>query len=333
MIVMNLRKHVLPVSILFVAGFAIVALHLALTRHEIENIATDYAQRSGSHAVAVPLPRELELAGERVPLNLFYVREALDRELTSNTYWHSNTLLMFKRAHRYFPVIEPILEKHGIPDDMKYLALVESGLTLATSPAGAGGFWQFIPETAKAYGLEISHWVDERNHLARSTEAACKYMRKAFKEHGNWTMVAASYNGGQGRMKRVVKHQGTNNFYELYLNAETSRYVYRLLAMKLIFEHPEKYGYDLKSEEMYPPIPVKTVTVTSSIGNLPQFARDHGISYRLLREMNPWLADSTLEVKPGKAYSFSIPVGRYDDYDALIREDLNQNPKPDTLQP
>lgn len=321
---MKIQHHILAVFALIVSGVAIVVIHLALTPAHLDNIAGNFTELSGSSVVSVPLPHQLELAGEKVPLNLFYVREALERELTSNTYWHSNTLLLFKRAHRFFPVIEPILKKHGIPDDLKYLALIESGLSVVTSPAGAGGYWQFIPETAKAYGLEINKWVDERNHIGKSTEAACLYMLDSFEEHQNWTMVAASYNGGQGRMKRVVRHQGTSNFYELYLNNETSRYVYRLLAMKLIFEHPEKYGYQLKKEDLYPPIPVKMVEVNNPVNNLPQFAREHGISYKLLREMNPWLNDSTLNMKPGQKYYIAIPTGNFNDYDALIREDVNE---------
>lgn len=321
---MYLRNQIIHIVILTVLGASIVLLHLSMAESSREDIATDFSERSSSYAVSVPLPAQLELAGEKVPLNLFYVREGLDRELTSNTYWHSNTILMFKRAHRFFPVIEPILKRNGIPDDLKYLALVESGLSIATSPAGAGGYWQFIPETGKAYGLEINKWVDERNHIVKATEAACRYMKQSYEEHGNWTMVAASYNGGQGRMKRVVRHQGTNNFYELYLNAETSRYVYRLLAMKLIFGHPEKYGYKIRPEELYPVIPTKKVEINGSVRNLPQFARDHGISYRMLKEMNPWLTDSTLEVTPGKQYILHIPTGKFEDYDQLIRDDLKE---------
>lgn len=330
---MHIRKQILHISVLLLTGAAIVAIHIGMISYREENIAPDFSERSGIKAVAVPLPSQLELAGEKVPLNLFYVRESLDRELTSNTYWHSNTILLFKRAHRFFPTIERILKKNGIPDDLKYLALIESNLSIATSPAGAGGYWQFIPETAKAYGLEINKWVDERNHIEKATEAACKYLKKSFEEHGNWTMVAASYNGGQGRMKRVVKHQGTNNFYELFLNTETSRYVYRLLAMKLIFEHPEKYGYNIRPEELYPKIPAKKVEVVQSVNDLPQFARDHGINYRMLREMNPWLADSTLDVPSGKKYTLLIPTGKFEDYDQLIRDDLKENNLPDTLKP
>lgn len=329
---MYLRNQIIHIAVLAGLGASIVMLHLSMAESRRELIAGDFSERSSSFAVSVPLPTQLELAGEKVPLNLFYVRESLDRELTSNTYWHSNTILMFKRAHRFFPVIEPILERNGIPDDLKYLALVESGLSIATSPAGAGGYWQFIAETGKAYGLEINKWVDERNHIEKSTEAACRYMKQSYEEHGNWTMVAASYNGGQGRMKRVVKHQGTNNFYELFLNAETSRYVYRLLAMKLIFAHPEKYGYNIRPEELYPAIPTKKVVIDRSIRNMPQFARDHGISYRMLKEMNPWLADSTLEVAPGKQYILQIPKGKFDDYDELLRDNLKEISIPDSVR-
>jgi len=327
---MYIRNQIVHIALLLGIGIAIIILHLSMADNRLENIAGDFSERTGFNSVTVPLPSQLELAGEKVPLNLFYVRESLDRELTSNTYWHSNTIMMFKRSHRFFPIIERILKKNGIPEDLKYLALVESGLTVVTSSAGAGGYWQFIPETAKTYGLEINSWVDERNHIEKSTEAACKYLKKSYEEHGNWTMVAASYNGGQGRMKRVVKHQGTNNFYELFLNNETSRYVYRLLAMKLIFEHPEKYGYKIRPEDMYPHIPTKKVEITQSVNNLPQFARDNGINYRMLREMNPWLSDSTIQVKDGKKYTVLIPTGRFNDYDQLIRDDIQNTVRADS---
>ena len=283
----------------------------------------DFMKRSGIATVAVPLPRKMTFAGEPVPLNLFYVREALDRELTLNTYWHSQSLMLFKRANRFFPVIEPILKREGIPADFKYLILVESGFLHDVSPAGAAGYWQFLPETAKELGLEVTDKVDERYNLEKSTEAFCKFLKKAYTKYGSWTTTAAAFNGGMGRFDRIVATQKTNNYYEMYMNPETSRYVFRLLAFKLIFENPQKYGYVLRKEDLYPRIPAKEVVVTQSISNLVQWAREQGINYRILRELNPWIRDTSLVVKPGKVYTIKIAKGKYADYDALLRESVN----------
>ncbi len=283
----------------------------------------EFMKRSGIATVAVPLPRKMTFAGEPVPLNLFYVREALDRELTINTYWHSQSLMLFKRANRFFPEIEPILKREGIPADFKYLILVESGFLHDVSPAGAAGYWQFLPETAKELGLEVTDKIDERYNLEKSTEAFCKFLKKAYAKYGNWTTTAAAFNGGMGRFDRIASTQKTTNYYEMYMNPETSRYVFRILAFKLIFENPQKYGYVLRKEDLYPHIPYKAVVVSQSISNLVQWARAQGINYRILRELNPWIRDTSLVVKPGKVYSIKIAKGKYVDYDALLRESVN----------
>jgi hypothetical protein len=255
----------------------------------------------------VPCPDSLYFAGEPVPVDIFYVKEQLDRELTVNTYWHSSTLLMLKRAARWFPVIEPILKSEGIPEDFKYLTLIESGLMNVVSPSGAAGFWQFLENTAKEYGLEVNKQVDERYHVARATEAACRYLKKSHDRLGDWTLVAASYNAGQNRIASSIKDQHTRSFYEMHLNEETSRYIFRALAIKLIYEDPEKYGFRLKAGDLYHPLDVKTITVKSSIRNLSEWAQSQGISMKMLKELNPWLRSDKLTVRKGRSYQVILP--------------------------
>jgi membrane-bound lytic murein transglycosylase D len=274
---------------------------------------------------AVQVPTEVDFAGEPVPMNLFYVHESLDRELLVNTYWHNRTVLMFKRAHRWFPVIEPILEQYGIPEDFKYLAIIESGLQNVVSPSGATGFWQFLEGTAKDYNLEVDKDVDERYHVVKSTEAACKYFRDSYKKFGNWTLVAAAYNAGNRRISEAIEDQKQNSYYDLLLSEETSRYVFRLLAMKVIFEKPTDYGMFMREKDFYPAVPVKTITVDKDVKNFTDFAAEHGISYRVLKIFNPWLRDNKLKVKKGKTYLISIPEDVYMDYNNLI-DDLNKEP-------
>ena len=211
-----------------------------------------------NYAMPVPVPDSASFAGEPVPMDIFYVREQLDRELTVNTYWHSSTILSFKRAARWFPVIEPILAKNGIPADFKYLALIESGLMNVISPAGATGFWQFLEKTGKEYGLVINKEVDERYDVAKSTEAACAYLKKSFIQFGNWTLVASSYNAGQGRIDETIDKQQVRSYYQMFLPDETSRYIFRILALKCIYENPVKYGFKIAPGDLYPPIGTKT---------------------------------------------------------------------------
>ncbi|MBI9036777.1 MAG: lytic transglycosylase domain-containing protein [Bacteroidales bacterium] len=257
---------------------------------------------------AIDLPQKIDFAGEAAPLNIYYVQENLDRELIVNTYWHSSTLLSLKRAARWFPVIEPILKNNGIPDDFKYLALIESGLENVTSPAGAKGFWQFLKGTAKDFGLEVNNEVDERYNVEKATRAACKYFNKAHEKYKNWTLVAAAFNAGNKGIDRQIEKQKVNNYYSLLLDDETERYVFRILAIKAIFENPEKYNFYLEKDDLYLPIPTKTIEVKSSIKNLADFAIENGINYRILKEFNPWLRNGELKNKKHKTYEIKIPI-------------------------
>jgi hypothetical protein len=261
-----------------------------------------------NYAMPVPIPDSVTFAGEPVPTDLFYVREQLERELTVNTYWHSSTILSLKRAHRWFPVIEPILAKNSIPADFKYLAMIESGLLNVVSPSGAAGFWQFLDKTGREYGLKINKEVDERYHVMKATEAACAYFNKSFSKFGNWTLVAASYNAGQGRINETIDNQLAKNYYHMYLNDETSRYIFRILALKFICENPVKYGFKLETGDLYDPLEVKTVKVTSTISNLPAFAREQNTTYRMLKELNPWLRSDKLTVRSGEEYVIALPA-------------------------
>jgi hypothetical protein len=256
---------------------------------------------------SVPIPETLDFAGERTPLENFDVAEALDRELLINSYWQSHTMLLIKRAHRHFPVIEKILAEHGIPEDFKYLPVAESDLMNLTSPARAVGYWQFLKATAQEYGLEVNSEVDERYHLEKSTEAACKFLLRSHELYGNWTMAAASYNVGRTGLNRQIERQDSRYYYDILLNEETGRYIYRLLALKLIMSEPAKYGFMIDEDELYPPIPVYQVTVDSAVDDFAEFARRYSINYKVLKIFNPWLRDNKLSNTRGKTYRISIP--------------------------
>lgn len=264
-----------------------------------------------------PLPSKMDFAGEEVPLNSFYVSEMLDREILVNSYWHSNTLLLFKRANRWFPVIEPILRKNKVPSDFKYLALIESGLINITSPAGAKGFWQLMKATGNQYGLEINSEIDERYNVEKATEAACRYLLDAYKIYGSWTEAAASYNMGMGGLNKQMRNQGEESYYDLSLNSETSRYVYRILAVKAIFSSPKSYGFYLREADLYPPLKYKVVLIDSTINNMGDFAKANEVSYRMLKELNPWLLTTSLLNKNSKSYEILLPEKELMNYQNL----------------
>lgn len=260
---------------------------------------------------ALNLPDQLDFSGEAVPLDLLDVREKLDRELLINTYWQSQSLLFHKRANRYFPVIEPILAEHGVPDDFKYLAIIESGLQNVVSPAGATGFWQFMKPTAIEYGLEVNGEVDERYHLEKSTVAACKYIKDAYKRYGSWTMAAASYNMGMNGLDRQVARQKVSNYYDLLLTEETARYLFRILSAKEILSSPQKYGFQFRKKDLYPPLKTKTVTVDQPVPDFADFAFEHGVNYKILKLLNPWLRDSFLKNTGNKTYEIKLPASGF----------------------
>ncbi len=276
------------------------------------------AYQQNNKIFSLVLPSKLDFAGEPMPLNLYYVREGLDRELSINTYWQSSTLIMLKKTNRYFRIMTPILKKYNVPDDFKYLALIESGLTNVVSPAGASGFWQIITETGKRYGLEITDEVDERYNLEKSTEAACKLLQHSYSLFENWTLSAAAYNAGENRIQKEMAGQKSGNYYDLYLNTETSRYIFRILALKLLYEHPTEFGYYIRQKDLYPPIPTYTVTIDTTVPDLVALAKKLDVNYRVFKEFNPWLRKDKLTVATGKKYTLTLPVKGFEDYDKLL---------------
>lgn len=254
---------------------------------------------------------KMDFSGEEVPTFMADVQERLDKEMITNMNYHTNTTLVIKRANKVFPIIEPILAKYGVPDDFKYLAVIESSLVNAVSPAGARGVWQFMPATAKEKGMEVSDEVDERYHLEKSTEAACKYLLVAKEKFGSWTLAAASYNGGMNGINKKMEEQQVDNYYDLLLTEETSRYVFRILALKEIMKNSDKYGFRIPNEALYYAIPTKKIVVDSSITDLAKFAKTQGVNYKILKIHNPWLRDKKLTVTTGKKYEIEIPTSGY----------------------
>jgi membrane-bound lytic murein transglycosylase D len=260
-----------------------------------------------SHAVSFDVPKNATFAGEVLPLSLPDVRERLDKELQINCYLHSNTIFLIKRAHRWLPQMEAILRKYDIPDDFKYLPLIESNLMNVVSPKDAVGFWQILETSGKELGLEISQNVDERYDPLKATEAACQYLRNAYRKLGNWALVAVSYNRGITGMAKALENQKVDSFYDLYLNDETSRYVFRIVAIKEIIENPRKYGFNISPSHLYQEEELRYVEVNKNIPDLIEFAQSNGTNYKLLKRHNPWLRDEKLTVKKGKTYQIAIP--------------------------
>lgn len=263
---------------------------------------------AGYHVYSPTMPEHPTFAGEPVPIETFYVRESLDRELIANMYMQSSMINYIKRANRCFPTIERILKEQGVPDDFKYLCVAESGLANVTSPAKASGYWQFMKPTGISYGLEINDEVDMRWDLEASTVAACKYLKNAYKRFGNWTAAAASYNCGEGGLDSRMTKQDVKSYYDTRLNTETSRYVYRIVAIKTIMQNPKAYGFNVRRCELYPEIPFTTVELKGQNVDLYQFSKSHGVTYKMLREMNPWLQTDKLVNKANKTYTVKLPT-------------------------
>ena len=303
------KTYYLLVSALTVVGIMFISTNLFFTQNISAAIDEnpDELFPQDYKIISPKIPNNVTIFGEGVPLDNFEVYERVDREILVNTYWHSATILAIKRAARWFPVIEPILKQNNIPDDFKYLAVVESNLENVVSPAGATGYWQFIKSAAKQYGLEVTDDVDERYDVIKSTEAACKYLNTAYGMFGNWTMSASSYNAGMSGIDKWSGLQKTTNYWNLVLGSETSRYVSRIIAMKLIMENPSAYGYDLKEEDLYKPLKYKEVELTSSVTDFAEYASTLGVNYKTLKLYNPWLRDTKLKIRSGVTYKIKVP--------------------------
>ncbi len=272
-------------------------------------LSTVVAHENGFADVRNPrLPASIDFAGQKIDLNRTDVYERLDRELTAMTYTHGNTLLQIKRANRYFPIMEPILKKNGVPSDLLYLACIESTLNpRAVSPAKAAGLWQFMPATAREYGLEVNEYVDERLDPVKSTEAACRYLKNAYNRYGNWENTAASYNAGMGRISNELANQEVGSAYELWLADETMRYVFRLLAAKIVMENASQFGFALSADQLYQPYEYDVVEVNGPVDDWNAWAKEHDTTYYLVREHNPWIRSKSLPNASGKTYKVLIP--------------------------
>ena len=308
-----LSKIGLAAIAVVVCGLFIQAIQSPEVASQTTETATKVEQQSSQilRVEALDIPNVMTFAGERVPLQDTDVRERLDREIHVNTYWHSNMLLMIKKANRFFSEIEPLLKKYNLPDDFKYLAVAESGLDNVTSHAGASGFWQFMKATGKEYGLEINNYVDERYNLELATKVAAQYLINSKELFGSWTNAAAAYNAGNAGITKQMKRQDATDYYSLLLNSETGRYVFRILAFKEILSNPEKYGFYVDQEDLYQAIPTKTIIVNTPVQDFAKFAKQQGINYKILKIHNPWLRDTYLKNASGKAYSIKIPIPGY----------------------
>lgn len=301
-----IKKALVLVGLLSLTILFIFAQQNAPTDDNFEKkLINDY------NVYALQVPMDLNFAGEDMPLTDPDIYERMDRELLVNTYWQSNGLLMFKRAKKYFPIIEPILAKHGVPDDFKYLAVIESGLTNAVSPAGARGVWQIMPATAREYGLEVNANVDERYNLELATEVACDYLKKSKDKLGSWTLAAAAYNAGMSGISRRLSEQKVSGYYDLLLGEETGRYMFRIVALKEILSNADKYGFNFRDKDLYKNIPTYKVPVDSVVTDFASFAQDFKINYKILKIHNPWLREPHLNNSTRKQYFIEIPQDGY----------------------
>lgn len=310
---MKKNTAIITIIVLSVLLLATISFALSQMAREKEKKPNYYANKITSPYI----PDRMEFAGEKVPLDVYWVHEGLDRELIINCYQHSKTLRIFKLSSRIFPVVEKILKEEGVPEDFKYLCVAESGLENVTSPAGAGGYWQFIAATARKYGLVVSEDVDERCNLEKATRAACKYLKSCKNQFGSWTLAVAAYNRGEGGLQKAIEHQGENSYWDLWLNSETSRYLYRILAFKLMFEDPQLYGVEICPAEMYQPVECRQMKVTATIPDLAEYAKKQGVTYKEIRDLNPWIKNSKLFVSEGKSYTLNLPVRSKDSYRTL----------------
>jgi membrane-bound lytic murein transglycosylase D len=301
---MSAKLYGIPVTIVFL-GLIIFTTCGLKSKDEGKSVLPEDGMKLFT---SPPVPDTIRFMGENVPLNRFDIFESLDREILVNTYFHSQTIRFIKVAPRYFSIIDPILKAEGLPSDFRYLMVAESNLSpRALSPKGAAGMWQFMKTTAIEYGLEVNAEIDERYHIEKSTLAACRYLKSAWVKYRNWGLVAAGYNAGFGAVDKQLGRQKVTNYFDLLMNEETERYVFRIISLKLILEHPLRYGFDISDEEKYPLIKTRKVEVTGPVPDWAAFAKNQGITYKTLKYYNPWLRESFLTNKLRKTYHVDIP--------------------------
>ncbi len=301
----TLGKALLAILLLLGAGLVFSVIVSAVNSQEVV-VAGD--ETGSPVSVSWTIPENVSFAGEPMPLQNFDTRESLDRELNATAYRHGSTLLTIKRAGRYFPEIEEILAEYGIPDDFKYLACAESDLGNVISPAGATGIWQIMERTGREYGMTVNREIDERYDLAASTRMACSYLRKAYERYGSWTMAAASYNSGMSGLSEQADIQKESSYYDLLLNEETARYIFRVVALKLVMADPAKYGFNLDEGDLYRPVPFFEVKVNAPVESWEQFAKQYETNYKILKFLNPWLRRPFLTNSERREYTIRVPV-------------------------
>src|SRR5690606_32737588 len=306
--VMNKNGKLAAVFITGALAGVLLLMQFGFDEYKEPTLKSGSISNADNNWVAPQVPEQINFAGENVPLERWDVYERLDRELLFNYYYQNNIIYMLKLSNRYFPVIEERLKANGVPDDFKYLCIAESNLQNLTSRAGAVGYWQFMPKSAPEYNLTVNSLVDERYHIEKSTDAACKYLKKAYEKFGSWTAAAASYNCGMGGYNSQVSYQGSANYYDLLLPEETNKYIFRILAFKHLLSNAESLGFNVNEETLYTPHKTKEVVVTSTIPNLAAWAKSQGTSYKIVRLLNPWLRGRSLPVKTGAQYKLLIPA-------------------------
>ena len=294
------------VATLTLGGYFAITSFMASYDEDVKTFNPEKSFENDYNVFAIDIPEQIDFAGEKIPLDIPDIKERLDRELLVNTYWQSNALLLIKRAHKYFPIIEPILKENGIPDDFKYLAVAESGLGHVVSPAGATGFWQIMKGTAKDYGLEVNDNVDERYHIEKATEVASQYLKNSKERFGTWTLAAASYNAGNAGISRELKRQEVDDYFDLLLNPETSRYVFRIVALKHILSNAEDFGFHYEDKDLYEMKPIKKVEVDTAVSDFVNFAKKFNMNYKTIKIHNPWLRDKHLDNYSNKVYEIEV---------------------------
>lgn len=302
------RKTVITSFVLISTIIIILSIALGFKGFGISSDTKQIAIDTGYSIRSYKLPENITFAGEKMPLDNFDTKESLEREILISAYRHSSTILIIKRANRYLPMIEEILKKNNIPDDFKYLAAAESEYSNMISPAGATGFWQIMPETGREEGMEINTVVDERYDVGKSTQFACDYFLKSYEKYGNWTLSAASYNGGRAGLDEQIEIQNQHNYYDLLLTEETARYIFRAVAYKLVISDPVAYGFNIGKDDLYPELKYFEVKVDTAVSSFSAFADKFGTNYKMLKFLNPWLRKPYLTPKPNKTYVIKIPA-------------------------
>ncbi|HUH74804.1 MAG TPA: lytic transglycosylase domain-containing protein [Chitinophagales bacterium] len=306
----NKKQLLLLVFVSSIVGFLIGSAFQTSSQYISFNlkkpIVSDISVQASGAAPKIPI--KLDFAGETVPLKDIEVRERLDREIIVNTFRHSSTLLLMKKANQWTPTLTKILKEQGIPEDFVYLSMAESDLSQVSSPSNASGFWQFLKPTGIQYGLIVNDEVDQRFDIEKSTYAACRYLKDSYDKLGSWTLAAAGYNMGMAGVGRQADQQGSNNYYDLYLNTETSRYVFRILALKLIHQNPSHFDYLISSSDLYEPYKYKEIRVSGAVNSWIDFAKQNGTSYKEIRRHNPWIRSTSMRNIAGNTFVVKIPV-------------------------